>query len=256
MLDAGTAAVASTVVFEVTEAEAATAKTFSIELAGVNVGAAISVDVTGSANGAALATAIQAALRTEDAAATDITVAWAGDELTITDAKGRDFSGESLIDTNDAEIDASFTTTNGSEVVASAEIDASITTTNGSEAVSAVNSYSALASLDVLSGFVLGTDKVDLLDSSGGALAAPTSLTRVADVATSDDLTPALSGAFGSIGANASGLVVISAGTQAGTYLYVRTGASFSATQDVFIKLVGVTPGAVGALVVADYFAV
>jgi hypothetical protein len=233
-----TTATDSTVVFDIDATQAATAKTFSIKLAGVNADAAITPDVTDVADGIALATAIQAALRTADSNATDIIASWNADVLTITDAKGRDFTDASLIDTGDA------------------EIDATITTTNGATATSAIDSFSSLANLDVLSGFVVGTDKVDLLDSSGGALAAPTSLTRVADVASSDDLTPALSGAFGSTSANTAGLVVISAGTQAGTYLYVRTGASFSATQDVFIKLVGVTPGAVGTLVVADYFTV
>lgn len=83
----------STVKFDVTDAQADTAGTFSIQLAGVNAGAAITIaDLAAVTTGETLATALQTALQSADNNATDITVAWVSDVLTITDAKGRDFS--------------------------------------------------------------------------------------------------------------------------------------------------------------------
>ncbi|GAB1394789.1 hypothetical protein MASR1M60_29530 [Rhodocyclaceae bacterium] len=68
----------------------------------------------------------------------------------------------------------------------------------------------------------------------------------------------ALGTAFAGLTANQAGLVVISAGTAAGTYLYADNGnGNVDATADVFISLVGTTGtlGAVGALTVGNYFA-
>lgn len=87
----------STVKFDVTDAQADTAGTFSIKLAGVNAGAAITIaDLAAVTTGETLAAALQTALQSADSNATDITVAWVSDVLTITDAKGRDFSAPVL----------------------------------------------------------------------------------------------------------------------------------------------------------------
>lgn len=121
--------------------------------------------------------------------------------------------------------------------------------------VPGLDSTSKVTALDTLTGFAVGTDKVHLLNNLGVDVAVPVSLTRVADVATSNDLAGALSTAFTSLTANQAGLVVISAGSAAGTYLYADNGnGNVDASADVFIKLVGVTPGAVGGLAVSDYF--
>lgn len=68
-----------------------------------------------------------------------------------------------------------------------------------------------------------------------------------------------LATSFGGLDANVAGLVVISAGTAAGTYLYADNGnGNVDATADVFISLVGTTGtavGDVGVLTVGDYFA-
>ena len=110
--------------------------------------------------------------------------------------------------------------------------------------------------MDVFTGFTIRTDKIDLLSVSGSAVAQPTELVRLADVAESDDLTSALTASFSGTAANKAALVVIDGGTAKGTYLYVNDAdAAFSATADVFIKLVGVTPGGVGQLNPGDYFA-
>ena len=72
----------STVKFDVTDAQADTAGTFSIKLAGVNAGAAITIaDLAAVTTGETLATALQTALQLADSNATDITVAWVSDVL-------------------------------------------------------------------------------------------------------------------------------------------------------------------------------
>jgi membrane protein involved in colicin uptake len=123
-------------------------------------------------------------------------------------------------------------------------------------ATSDADSHSTLAGMDIFTGFTIGTDKIDLLSVSGGAVAQPTGLVRLANVTESDDLTSALTAAFSGTAANKAALVVIEGGTAKGTYLYVNDAdTALSATADVFIQLVGVTPGAVGQLAVGDYFA-
>jgi hypothetical protein len=236
-------ATASTVKFDIaSDAAADKAKDLSIKLAGINGDAAITADVSSATTAAGLATAIETALRAKDGNATDISVDYTGGVLTITDAKGRAFSDASLKDA-------------GTAAVAVAELDSTISISNGSLGVAAVDSYSKLAALDTLTGFAIGTDKIDLLTATDSAVGAPVSLIRVADVATSNDLTAALSVAFASLTPNQAGLVVISAGTAAGTYIYADNGnGNVDINADVFIKLVGVTPGAVGSLNVSDYF--
>lgn len=119
-----------------------------------------------------------------------------------------------------------------------------------------VNSDSPLAAMDIITGLVPGTDKIDLLTAADGAVAQPVALIRVADIAFSNDLSGALAAAFTSLNTNEAGLVVITEGTAAGTYLYADNGnGDVDVKADLFIKLVGTTPGTVGNLVVGDYFA-
>lgn len=235
-------AVSSTVAFDASNSLAKTAETFSIKLAGVNGDNLITVaGFSPLASASALAEALQTALREADSDATDISVAWDASVLTITDAKGRAFSDASLKDGDQA------------------ELDDTITITNGSVGVVAADSFSNLAALDVLTGFAIGTDKVDLKTAAGAAADTPTALTRVTDVATSDDLSDALSTAFAGLDADVAGLVVINGGSAAGTYLYADNGnGNVDATADVFIKLVDYTGtlGNVGTgLTVGDFFA-
>ncbi|VVP82126.1 hypothetical protein PS918_02401 [Pseudomonas fluorescens] len=125
-------------------------------------------------------------------------------------------------------------------------------------AASDAPSHSTLADMDLFTGFTIGTDKIDLLSVTGGAVAQPAGLERLADIFTADtgDLSGVLTTAFTGTAANKASMVVIENGTAKGTYLYVNDAdAAFSATADVFIQLVGVTPGDVGQLKVGDYFA-
>lgn len=103
--------------------------------------------------------------------------------------------------------------------------------------VPGLDSTSKVTVLDTLTGFTAGTDKVHLLNSLGVDVAVPTSLTRVAGVATGNDLAGALSTAFTSLTANQAGLIVISAGTAARTYLYADNGnGNVDVSADVFIN--------------------
>ncbi|SQG00481.1 outer membrane adhesin-like protein [Paucimonas lemoignei] len=120
----------------------------------------------------------------------------------------------------------------------------------------AADSLSAVGTLDVLTGFTPGTDKVELF-TFGGPVTSPSALTHVADVTTGTDLVTQLTTAFSGITAGNAGLVTIAAGNvNAGTYLFANdNNDAFSATDDVVIKLVGVTlPSGAGSLNVADYF--
>lgn len=123
-------------------------------------------------------------------------------------------------------------------------------------AASDAPSHSTLADMDLFTGFTIGTDKIDLLSVTGSAVNKPAGLERLADIDTAEtgDLSGVLTTAFTGTAANKAAMVVIDDGTAKGTYLYVNDAdAAFSATADVFIKLVGVTP--VGQLAVSDYFA-
>ena len=107
----------STLDFDVTDAQADSAAFFQITLGG---GLEVSTKVTGATDGASLAAALEAALRAADGGATDITVTWASDVLTITDESGRAFTNYSLVKpTGTLELDgvdlagASFTNTSG-----------------------------------------------------------------------------------------------------------------------------------------------
>jgi len=116
------------------------------------------------------------------------------------------------------------------------------------------DSLSKVGSLDVLTGFTPGTDKIELF-SFGGSATVPSVLTQVADITTGTDLIAQLTLAFSSVTAGNAGLVNIT-GDNAGTYLFANdSNSAFSATDDVVIKLVGVTlPTGTGPLSVADYF--
>lgn len=108
---------------------------------------------------------------------------------------------------------------------------------------------SSLAARDIIDGLDFAHDQLTIY-TADYELQSVNSFTRVADIASSDTLATSLQTAFAGIGAHGAGVVVISAGDAAGTYLYVNDEtAAFSATDDIFIELTGVTGlGAVGDL--------
>jgi hypothetical protein len=115
---------------------------------------------------------------------------------------------------------------------------------------------SNLAAMDVITGFQAGVDTIELRTGSG-LPANIYSLERLANVASSSNLADALATAFdGEVAAEAAAILVIETGSAAGTYLYVNDDdAAYSATNDVFIKLVGVVGLAdVGLINTGDFF--
>ncbi len=137
-------------------------------------------------------------------------------------------------------------------------VTAETTVSETTPGVVAIYSYSPLATMDNISSFAIGTDKIDLLSSSGAGVSTPTALTRGANVAGTGNLVTDLTTAFGTIDANTAKIVVVT-GTGEGTYLYVNDSTpAFSATEDLFISLVGVTGtlGVAGStLIASDFFA-
>jgi Ca2+-binding RTX toxin-like protein len=110
---------------------------------------------------------------------------------------------------------------------------------------------STAAAPDRITDFAFGTDKIDLLTSSGLATAAPTSFSRAANntattltsVVTSvfADANGALVGLQG-LGVNSAALVVATNAAIAGTYLIVNDGtANFQAANDLVVNLTGYT---------------
>lgn len=116
--DGADAADPSTVVIDVTATQATdNAATFSLTIAGVNSNAPISVNVSGATSGADLASLIQAGLQATDGNATNLSVGWASDVLTVTDTAGRAFSAVSLTDASSTEIDSDPVVTQGTPAV-------------------------------------------------------------------------------------------------------------------------------------------
>jgi len=104
---------------------------------------------------------------------------------------------------------------------------------------------------DRVSDFAIGTDKIDLLTGSGGAVSTPTSLSRAADSTASDLLVLAgqvftdsdgLKAGNQALGVNGAALAVITTGSAVGTYVIVNNGvAGFQSADDLIICLTGYT---------------
>jgi len=104
---------------------------------------------------------------------------------------------------------------------------------------------------DRVSDFVYGTDKIDLLTGSGGAVSTPTSLSRAADSTASDLFVLAgqvftdsdgLTAGNQALGVNGAALAVITTGSAVGTYVIVNNGvAGFQSADDLIISITGYT---------------
>jgi len=112
-------------------------------------------------------------------------------------------------------------------------------------------SQSLATGRDRVSDFAIGTDKIDLLTNSGGAVATPTSLSRAADSTASDlfvlagqvfaDSDGALTGNQ-ALGINSAALAVVTSGSATGTYVIVNnTQAGFQSSQDLIVNITGYT---------------
>jgi hypothetical protein len=155
---------------------------------------------------------------------------------------------------------ATVTATNREASAESSDNTQAVTSTVTTAAVKPVYATSSYINLDVINGFEVGTDKINLQSYTGTAVATPTSLTHLADFTTgvpTDSLWSNLVGSFEALATNAAGVVNLTAGDHQGTYLLVNDGAVGLNTGDVVIKLTGTvgTIGPVGALAVSDFFA-
>jgi hypothetical protein len=285
-------AVASTATVAVTDPADVSSITVNLGGTDVTVNAAAIASAT---NIATLITAVQDAMQA--AVDTDITVAeGSGDDagkLVFSDAAGRDFTNTNfavLKDNNTSDSGAVFTDGDAGAVQnltlaadsgavftdgdAGAVQDLTLAADSGkvftdgvagNEYSAAVFSDSYVGAYDTITGFTVGTDKIDLLTSLGGAVAQPTSLERFSDVdgstvTTGQNLIDSVlnSGSFSALTANQAGIIVVTSGDYAGAYLYVNDSVdALDSGTDIFIKLVGTTGlGDVGSLTasISDYF--
>lgn len=250
-------ATASTVEIDVTDAQANALSTFSIKLAGVSGGNAITIaDLSGVTDGTTLAAAVQVALRAADGGETDISVAWNGDVLTITDAKGRDFSEASLKDDEmePAEVDDDITITNGNvEGVNPVEVDSSIVISNGSVEIVAEDADSiyadALDAHDTITDFSIANDKLSMGAVSLGDLTIEVDpmdpeqdviiTNGVLTVADTDELKVAVA-ELADLMLVAGQAVAIVVTDDSDTYVFVSDGTAGVADSDIFVQLEGV----------------
>lgn len=250
-------ATASTVEIDVTDAQANALSTFSIKLAGVSGGNAITIaDLSGVTDGTTLAAAVQVALRAADGGETDISVAWNGDVLTITDAKGRDFSEASLKDDEmePAEVDDDITITNGNvEGVNPVEVDSSIVISNGSVEIVAEDADSiyadALDAHDTITDFSIANDKLSMGAVSLGDLTIEVDpmdpeqdviiTNGVLTVADTDELKVAVA-ELADLMLVAGQAVAIVVTDDSDTYVFISDGTAGVADSDIFVQLEGV----------------
>ena len=82
--------------------------TFSITIGSITE---TNFSVAAATDGSTLASILQTQLRADDGGATDISVTWAANTLTVSDTAGRTIAGASLVDNTLTEIDAALVTT-------------------------------------------------------------------------------------------------------------------------------------------------
>ncbi|MFM6536963.1 MAG: bluetail domain-containing putative surface protein, partial [Microcystis panniformis] len=125
---------------------------------------------------------------------------------------------------------------------------------------------SPVSGADRITDFAIGTDRIDLLSSTGGVLAAPTSFARAANSTTTTlanvvnsvftDANGALVGNQ-ALGVNSAALVSVTTSGIAGTYLVINDGvAGFQSSNDLLVNITGYTGTlpALGNITVANFF--
>jgi len=195
-----TAATPSSYAYTISDAAAATVATAAIAITGT--GSNGSVDKTGTpialsglADGAALATALQTALRTADAGATNISVTYGSGAVTVTDTLGRAMSGFALRDGSAAVGTAGTAPTSSEAATASVTGKTFSVTVNGASV-----SYSAVTgdtATEIAAGLVTAINtsddaairSVSAVTTSGGLILTPRSNGVEPSIALSTDAT-------------------------------------------------------------------
>ncbi|MGB4065513.1 MAG: VCBS domain-containing protein, partial [Azonexus sp.] len=197
---------------DVTDAQADTAQTFAITIAGVNSGNPITIaNLSAASNGATLAAAIEAALRTADGNTSDLSVSFASNQIVISDSSARLFTSVSL-KTAPAEIDNAIDVSNGS--VAQAEVatvtfaaangekslafeDVSVVLTGNETAVQVATAFAAVAAGDTTNwnvGYVAGSSSITLTNKVTGNVADLTASAFTSTVSLADSVAVTLQG--------------------------------------------------------------
>ncbi|MFM8009274.1 MAG: bluetail domain-containing putative surface protein, partial [Dolichospermum sp.] len=125
---------------------------------------------------------------------------------------------------------------------------------------------SPVSGADRITDFAIGTDRIDLLSSTGGVLAAPTSFARAAN-STATTLANVVNSVFTdangaltgnqALGVNSAALVNVTTTSIAGTYLMINDGvAGFQSSNDLLVNITGYTGTLpdLGNITVANFF--
>lgn len=122
-------------------------------------------------------------------------------------------------------------------------------------------------SLDRITDFVVGLDRIDLLSTAAGALASPSAFSRAADDSAATTIGSLMTAAFAdcngalagsqALGLNAAVFVRSTNAAIAGSYIFVNDAvAGLQTATDIALNVTGINAlPALGALSVATYFA-
>ncbi|MFM6024729.1 MAG: bluetail domain-containing putative surface protein, partial [Dolichospermum sp.] len=125
---------------------------------------------------------------------------------------------------------------------------------------------SPVSAADRITDFAIGTDSIDLLSSTGGVLAAPTSFARAAN-STATTLANVVNSVFTdangaltgnqALEVNSAALVNVTTTSIAGTYLVINDGvAGFQSSNDLLVNITGYSGAlpALGNIAVSSFF--